>query len=143
MCATRTETSSSPGRDPRVDHTAGELVRPDVLEFSGGPRELDRAHGGAHDQCGGHGRMVPCPLATVVPDFPTPPSRPQYGRRTGIGRGRRAMKVAGTTVVVTGAGDGIGRELVLGLLARGARVAAVSRSAEHLQETVARAGRRR
>ena len=51
------------------------------------------------------------------------------------------MKVAGTTVVVTGAGDGIGRELVLGLLARGARVAAVSRSAEHLQETVTRAGR--
>ena len=51
------------------------------------------------------------------------------------------MKVAGTTVVVTGAGDGIGRELVLGLLARGARVAAVSRTAEHLEETVARAGR--
>src|SRR4051794_40704567 len=58
-----------------------------------------------------------------------------------IGRGRRAMKVAGTTVVVTGAGDGIGRELVLGLLARGARVAAVSRSADHLQETADRAGR--
>ena len=51
------------------------------------------------------------------------------------------MKVTGTTVVVTGAGDGIGRELVLGLLTRGARVAAVSRSAEHLQETVTRAGR--
>jgi len=51
------------------------------------------------------------------------------------------MKVAGTTVVVTGAGDGIGRELVLGLLARGARVAAVSRSTEHLQETLTRAGR--
>ncbi|MDQ0375517.1 SDR family NAD(P)-dependent oxidoreductase [Cellulomonas humilata] len=51
------------------------------------------------------------------------------------------MKVAGTTVVVTGAGDGIGRELVFGLLSRGARVAAVSRTAEHLEETVARAGR--
>ncbi|GEK23513.1 SDR family NAD(P)-dependent oxidoreductase [Cellulomonas xylanilytica] len=50
------------------------------------------------------------------------------------------MKVAGTTVVVTGGGDGIGRELVLGLLARGARVAAVSRSADHLRETADRAG---
>ncbi|GEL99295.1 SDR family NAD(P)-dependent oxidoreductase [Cellulomonas terrae] len=50
------------------------------------------------------------------------------------------MKVAGTTVVVTGAGDGIGRELVLGLLARGARVAAVSRTEAHLEETVGRAG---
>ncbi|NUU19435.1 SDR family oxidoreductase [Cellulomonas humilata] len=50
------------------------------------------------------------------------------------------MRVAGRTVVVTGAGDGIGRELVLGLLGRGARVAAISRSAEHLEETAERAG---
>jgi len=50
------------------------------------------------------------------------------------------MKVAGRTVVVTGGGDGIGRALVLALLARGARVAAVGRTAQHLRETAECAG---
>lgn len=38
-------------------------------------------------------------------------------------------------VVVTGAGSGMGRELVLELLRRGAKVAAVDRNAESLEET--------
>jgi short-subunit dehydrogenase len=42
------------------------------------------------------------------------------------------MKLAHSTVVVTGAGGGIGGELVLGLLARGARVAAVDLRPESL-----------
>jgi len=46
------------------------------------------------------------------------------------------MKVSGKTIAVTGGGNGIGRELVLGLLARGARVAALDLSAEALAETV-------
>lgn len=45
------------------------------------------------------------------------------------------MHVTGNVFVVTGGGNGIGREVVLGLLARGARVAAVDRSAEGLAET--------
>jgi short-subunit dehydrogenase len=47
------------------------------------------------------------------------------------------MKVDGKVWVVTGAGAGMGRELVLLLLQRGARVAAVDLSAERLQETAA------
>lgn len=47
------------------------------------------------------------------------------------------MKLAGKLVVVTGAGAGIGRELVLQLLQRGALAAAVDRSAPALQETAA------
>lgn len=54
------------------------------------------------------------------------------------------MKVHGKVWVVTGAGSGMGRELVLQLLRRGARVAAADRDAESLQRTVdlARAGDR-
>ena len=54
------------------------------------------------------------------------------------------MLVGGRTWVVTGGGNGIGRELVLELLRRGARVAAVDLSAEALAGTVdlARAGNR-
>lgn len=46
------------------------------------------------------------------------------------------MKVAGKVMVVTGAGGGIGRELVLNLLSKGARVAAVDISKAALEETV-------
>lgn len=50
------------------------------------------------------------------------------------------MKVAGKVIVVTGAGGGIGRELVLNLLSKGAHVAAVDISKEALEETVKQAG---
>jgi short-subunit dehydrogenase len=54
------------------------------------------------------------------------------------------MKVDRKVWVVTGAGSGMGRELVLQLLERGARVAAVDRSADGLEQTaaLARAGER-
>ncbi|MBJ3785997.1 SDR family NAD(P)-dependent oxidoreductase [Devosia sediminis] len=54
------------------------------------------------------------------------------------------MKLDEKTVVVTGGGSGIGRELVLALLAKGARVAAVDLRQEGLNETaaLARAGDR-
>ena len=51
------------------------------------------------------------------------------------------MKVAGRVLVVTGAGSGIGREVTLELLRRGARVAAVDINATSLGETAALAGR--
>ncbi len=47
------------------------------------------------------------------------------------------MKAAGKTWVVTGAGSGIGRQLVLHLIDRGARVAAVDLRQQTLQETAA------
>ena len=47
------------------------------------------------------------------------------------------MKVNGKVVLVTGAASGIGRELVLCLLARGARVAAVDISPDALEQTAA------
>jgi NAD(P)-dependent dehydrogenase (short-subunit alcohol dehydrogenase family) len=47
------------------------------------------------------------------------------------------MKVRSKVVVVTGAGSGMGRELALGLLRRGARVAAVDVRPEGLEETSA------
>ena len=47
------------------------------------------------------------------------------------------MKVRGKVVVVTGAGSGMGRELTLALLRRGARVAAVDVRPEGLAETAA------
>ncbi|NTU70395.1 MAG: SDR family oxidoreductase [Coriobacteriia bacterium] len=46
------------------------------------------------------------------------------------------MRAAGKTIAVTGGGNGIGRQLVLGLLARGARVAAIDMSEAALAETV-------
>lgn len=45
------------------------------------------------------------------------------------------MQVANKVFVVTGGGNGIGREVVLGLVARGARVAAVDLSESGLAET--------
>lgn len=50
------------------------------------------------------------------------------------------MKLQNKVVVVTGGGNGIGRELVLALLSRGARVAAVDINAAALEETAALAG---
>jgi short-subunit dehydrogenase len=49
------------------------------------------------------------------------------------------VRVGGRTWVVTGAGSGIGQELTLLLLQRGARVAAVDRSEAGLRETADRA----
>jgi NAD(P)-dependent dehydrogenase (short-subunit alcohol dehydrogenase family) len=51
------------------------------------------------------------------------------------------MKVANKVVVVTGAGSGIGRELVLCLFSKGARVAGVDLSSQALDETARLAGR--
>lgn len=50
------------------------------------------------------------------------------------------MVITDKVFVVTGGGDGIGREVVLGLLARGAKVAAVARRAEYLGDTARLAG---
>lgn len=50
------------------------------------------------------------------------------------------MKVQNKVIVVTGGGNGIGRELVLNLLSRGARVAAVDINEVALQETIKLAG---
>ena len=50
------------------------------------------------------------------------------------------MHIEGKVFVVTGGGSGIGREVVLGLLDRGARVAAVDLSAHRLAGTVDLAG---
>lgn len=47
------------------------------------------------------------------------------------------MQVASKVFVVTGGGNGIGREVVLGLLKRGATVAAVDLRADSLEQTVA------
>jgi len=47
------------------------------------------------------------------------------------------MKIENKTIVVTGGGDGIGRELVLNLLARGASVAAVDKNQSALNERIA------
>jgi NAD(P)-dependent dehydrogenase (short-subunit alcohol dehydrogenase family) len=45
------------------------------------------------------------------------------------------MKISGKVVVVTGAGNGMGRELTLQLIKKGAKVAAVDMRAETLSET--------
>lgn len=50
------------------------------------------------------------------------------------------MNFDGKVIVVTGGGSGIGRQLVLALLARGAKVAAVDIRTENLKETAALAG---
>lgn len=50
------------------------------------------------------------------------------------------MQAAGKTIAVTGGGNGIGRELVLNLLGRGARVAAIDISEAGLAETAQLAG---
>jgi len=52
------------------------------------------------------------------------------------------MKVENKTIIVTGGGSGMGRELVLNLLAKGAKVAAIDISENALQETAALAGDR-
>lgn len=52
----------------------------------------------------------------------------------------RGMKLHDKTIVVTGAGGGIGGEVVLNLLARGARVAAVDLKPESLEAIKLRAG---
>lgn len=53
------------------------------------------------------------------------------------------MKIESKVIVVTGAGNGIGRELALALLKNGARVAAVDISEKGLRETFELAGSRR
>ena len=53
------------------------------------------------------------------------------------------MRASGKTLVVTGGGNGIGRELVLELLNRGARVAALDINDAGLQETAKLAGVKR
>lgn len=50
------------------------------------------------------------------------------------------MQIKDKVFVVTGGGNGIGREVVLGLLRRGAKVAAVDVRAESLEETARQAG---
>lgn len=52
------------------------------------------------------------------------------------------MKVENKTIIVTGGGSGMGRELVLNLLAKGAKVAAIDINEKALQETAALAGDR-
>ena len=53
------------------------------------------------------------------------------------------MKVQNKVVVVTGGGSGMGRELVLSLLSKGAKVVAIDRNESALQETVGMAGDRK
>jgi NAD(P)-dependent dehydrogenase (short-subunit alcohol dehydrogenase family) len=45
------------------------------------------------------------------------------------------MNVRNKVIVVTGAGGGLGRELVLGLLAKGAKVIALDKDGEGLAQT--------
>ena len=50
------------------------------------------------------------------------------------------MKVQNKVIVVTGGGNGMGREIVLNLLSKGARVAAVDINEVALQETIVLTG---
>jgi NAD(P)-dependent dehydrogenase (short-subunit alcohol dehydrogenase family) len=52
----------------------------------------------------------------------------------------RRMKVRAKVIAVTGAGNGIGRELALHLLSKGARVAGIDLAPQSLEETAALAG---
>ena len=52
------------------------------------------------------------------------------------------MQVKDKVIVVTGGGNGMGREMVLLLLSKGASVAAVDMNKAYLAETVALAGDR-
>ncbi len=47
------------------------------------------------------------------------------------------MNITGKTIIVTGASEGIGREISLALAKRGANIALVARNAEHLQSVLA------
>lgn len=58
-----------------------------------------------------------------------------------MGREADTMKVAGKIIIVTGAGSGIGREVALEAIRRGAKVAAVDIRADTLAETATLAGR--
>lgn len=53
------------------------------------------------------------------------------------------MEVQNKVIVITGGGNGMGRELVLNLLAKGARVAAVDLNEAALQETAGLAGEKK
>ena len=53
------------------------------------------------------------------------------------------MKVQNKVIVVTGGGSGMGRELVLNLLSKNARVVAIDINESALQETVALAGNKK
>jgi NAD(P)-dependent dehydrogenase (short-subunit alcohol dehydrogenase family) len=70
-----------------------------------------------------------------------PAEKPEGKNRAGTGE--MAMKVQNKVIVVTGGGNGIGRELVLALLAKGASVAAVDISEPALKETAGLAGDRK
>jgi len=52
------------------------------------------------------------------------------------------MKAENKTILVTGGGSGMGRELVLNLLTKGAKVAAIDINEKSLQETAVLAGDR-
>src|SRR5262245_16472336 len=71
-----------------------------------------------------------------------PLAAPSSGDRAGGVRssghtGRRVMEIADKVFVVTGAGNGIGREVARELIRRGARVAAVDLREAGLAETAA------
>ena len=50
------------------------------------------------------------------------------------------MEIYNKTVVITGGGDGMGREMVLSLLSKGAKVAAIDLNLQSLLETKKLAG---
>jgi len=83
------------------------------------------------------GRTYPGPGSTLGPGCRLRLHRRQAHR---IELRGLEMDIQGKVFVVTGGGNGIGREVVLGLLGRGARVAAVDLSADGLAGTVSLAG---